>query len=120
MNFQEKKLYHQIHPLKLFTDWVTAVIALYLLWSQQIVAALIIMLAPSISVSIIIMRYVDLEKIKFSSFGRYIQKYMTRSMEIVRIIGFTVMVLGAWFHLASFVLCGFIIILAGWFRGKLA
>ncbi|HLQ84467.1 MAG TPA: hypothetical protein VK121_11605 [Pseudogracilibacillus sp.] len=26
MDFQKRKLYHQIHPLKLLTDWITGVI----------------------------------------------------------------------------------------------
>src|SRR5699024_7412743 len=68
VEFQEKKLYHQIHPLKLLTDWITGVISLYILWSHQIVTALIVMFVPSILVSIIIMKYVNLEKLKNSSF----------------------------------------------------
>ncbi|MDV2888546.1 hypothetical protein RYX45_25630, partial [Alkalihalophilus pseudofirmus] len=75
---------HQIHPLKLLTDWITGVISLYLLWSHQIVTTLIVMFVPSILVSIIIIKYVNLEKLKKSSFGNYVQRFMTKGMEIVR------------------------------------
>ena len=119
MEFQEKKLYHQIHPLKLVTDWVTGVISLYLLWSHQIVTALIFMFVPSILVSIVIIKYVKLEKWKNSSFGIYIQRFMTKGMEAVRFVSFVIMILGAWFHLFSLIFCGLIIILAGWFRGMI-
>ena len=37
MNLQEKELYHEIHPLKLFTDWSAGLIALYVLWQHEIV-----------------------------------------------------------------------------------
>lgn len=116
MDIQEKKLYHQIHPLKLLTDWVTGVIALYLLWSHQIITALIVMFIPSILVSIVIIKYVNLEKMKKSSFGSYIQRFMTKGMEIVRFFGFAIMILGAWFNLISLIFCGLIIILIGWLR----
>ena len=33
MNFKEKSLYHQIHPAKLLTDWITTVPSLFLLWN---------------------------------------------------------------------------------------
>lgn len=119
MNFQEKKLYHQIHPIKLLTDWVTGGFSLYLLWSHQIITALIVMFVPSILVSILIMRYVNLEKMKKSSFGNYLQRSMTRNMEIVRFGGFAIMILGAWFHVFWLIVCGLIIVFIGWFRGMI-
>src|SRR5699024_4075124 len=117
VEFQEKKLYHQIHPLKLLTDWITGVISLYILWSHQIVTALIVLFLPSILVSIIMRIYVSVDKRKNSSFGNYIQGFMTKGVEIVRFIGFAIMILGAWFNLIWLIFCGLIIILAGWFRG---
>ncbi len=72
MTLQEKSLYHQIHPTKLFTDWSTGLIALYLLWQHSLVAALLIAFLPSIVVSLVIIRFVDLEKQKQSSLGRYV------------------------------------------------
>ncbi len=36
METQEKVLYHQIHPIKLFTDVSTSLISLYLLWQEYL------------------------------------------------------------------------------------
>lgn len=120
MDLQEKRLYHQIHPLKLLTDWITGAISLYFLWFHQLIKALIVMLVPPILVSIILVKYANLKKLKKSSFGTYIQRFMTKSMEIVRLLGFAIMILGAWFNLIWVIFFGLIIILIGWFRGIVA
>jgi hypothetical protein len=78
MDFREKQLYHQIHPAKLFTDWSTGFIALYFLWQHNLVVALVIMFVPAITVSLLMVRYLDLEKYKQSPFGRYVRVYMSR------------------------------------------
>jgi hypothetical protein len=115
--FQEMSLYHQIHPIKLLTDWSAGLIALYLLWQHDLVAALVIACVPSILVSLIIVRFANLEKYEQSRFGRYIRKYMTRSMEVVRMAGYVVMAVGAWFHLACLIPLGLLFTLLGWLRG---
>lgn len=46
MNQQEKILYHQIHPAKLFVDWSTGMLALFFLWQHSLIGALIIMFIP--------------------------------------------------------------------------
>lgn len=117
MDFNEKKLYHQIHPLKLLTDWITGVFSLYLLWLHHLLTAMMFMFVPSIVISIIIIKYSNLVKIKRSSFGNYILRSMTKKMEIIRFVGFAVMTLGAWLHLIGLMGCGLMIILIGWFRG---
>ncbi len=75
------------------------------------------MFIPSILVSMIIIKYVNLEKLKKSFFGKDIQRFLTTSMEIVRFLGFAMMILGAWLHFIWLILCGLIIILIGLFRG---
>lgn len=40
MNFKEKRLYHQIHPLKLATDVSVTPIFLFFLWHHKIAPAL--------------------------------------------------------------------------------
>src|SRR5699024_8556957 len=111
MNFKEKKLYHQIHPVKIVTDWITGAISLYLLWYHLIAEALIVMFIPSIVVSIVIIKYVRLEKHKKSSFGNYIRVSMSKSMEIVRFAGFAIAITGAWHHSVWLIICGLIVIL---------
>ncbi len=117
MTFQEKSLYHQIHPLKLFTDWSTGLIALYLFWQHNLLAALFIAFVPSIFVSLMLVRCVNLEKYKQSSFGKYIQQYMTRRVETVRLAGYALMATGAWYHVIWLIPAGLLVILLAWLRG---
>ena len=117
MTIQERSLYHQIHPLKLFTDWSTGLIALYLLWEHHLVAGLALALIPSIAVSLVIVRFVDLEKYRQSPFGRYVGRYMTRIAEATRLAGYGVMVVGAWYHVAWLIPIGLAVILAAWLHG---
>lgn len=117
MNLQEKALYHQIHPIKLSTDWSTGFIAVYFLWLHNLIIALLIMIIPSSLVTFLLIRFVDLEKYKESRFGKYVRQYMTRAAEMIRFAGYLVMTLGAWFHLLWLIFVGLGIILLAWFRG---
>ena len=117
MTIQERSLYHQIHPLKLFTDWSTGLIALYLLWGHRLVAGLALAFIPSIAVSLLIVRFADLEKCRQSPFGRYIGRYMTRTAEATRLAGYGVMAVGAWYHVAWLIPIGLAVILAAWLHG---
>jgi hypothetical protein len=119
MDFREKQLYHQIHPAKLFTDWSTGFIALYFLWQHNLVVALVIMFVPAITVSLLMVRYLDLEKYKQSPFGRYVRVYMARFIEMVRLAGYLVLALGAWYHVFWLIPLGVGIVLLGWLRGVL-
>lgn len=119
MTLQEKYLYHQIHPLKLLTDWSAGLLALYPLWRHRLGIALIIMVVPPALVSWFVIRCVDLERQRASAFGRYVRQYMTRAMEAVRLAGFIVMAAGAWYRSAALVFAGLAIVLLGWVRGLL-
>ncbi len=117
MTIQERSLYHQIHPLKLFTDWSTGLIALYLFWGHRLVAGLALALIPSIAVSLAIVRFADLEKYRQSPFGRYVGRYMTRTAQATRLAGYGVMAVGAWYHAAWLIPIGLAVILAAWLHG---
>jgi hypothetical protein len=119
MTFQEKTLYHQIHPLKLLTDWSMGIIALVLFWQHALFAALAVAFIPSILVSLALVRLADLGTYKQSRFGQYVHKYMTRSMEALRLAGYAVMAVGAWLHLAWLIPLGLVTILFGWLRGAI-
>jgi hypothetical protein len=116
---EEKILYHQIHPLKLLTDSTFGFAALRLLWRHRLRAALLTMFVPSILVSVLIIRYVDLEPYKRSSPGRYVEQYMTREMQGVRLAGYLIMAIGAWHRRLWPVPLGLLVVLFGWFRGIL-
>ncbi len=119
MEFKEKKLYHQIHPYKLLTDWITGGIALYLLWQHHLFIALLVMLIPPIVVSLLIVRFLNLEKLKHSTFGKYILGSMTTNMEMVRLAGYVLAVFAAWYHFGWLILLGLMIVFYGWLRGFL-
>lgn len=119
MTGQEKALYHQIHPLKLLTDWSTGAASFYLLWHHQLRAALIVMFAPAAIMSALLIHWADLEPQKHSRFGRYVTRYMTRPMQAVRFAGNLVMMVGAWYRRADLLLAGLLAILFGWLRGVL-
>lgn len=118
MNPKEKYLYHQIHPLKLFTDISAAFGSLCLLWRHQLAFALVVMLAPPLLVSFLLMRYADLERYRQSAFGKYIAGSMSHAMEGVRLAGMAVTALGAWHQSLWVIVAGIVIVLFGWLRGK--
>jgi len=119
MTAQEKALYHQIHPLKLFTDWSTGAASFYLLWHRQMRAALVVTFAPAVITSAVLIRWADLEPQKHSRLGRYIARHMTRQMLAVRCAGNLVMMVGAWYRRTDLLLAGLLVILFGWLRGAL-
>jgi hypothetical protein len=118
MNLQERSLYHQIHPAKLFTDVSTSVISLYLFWQHDIILGVIVGVAPSVLASFVIIRYASLEKYQGSALGKYLNKYMTRSMQALRLAGQVIVWYGGWYHTAWLIGAGFLVILFGWVRGK--
>src|SRR6195256_6497686 len=120
MNLKEKYLYHQIHPLKLLTDIGAAFGSLYLLWRHQLALALVVMLAPPLLVSFLLMRYADLEPYRQSAFGKYIARAMSHAMEGVRLAGMAVTALGAWYRSLWVIVTGTAIVLFGWLRGKIS
>ena len=117
MTFKEKKLYHQIHPLKLSIDVFTGFFTTWLAWRHNIVWFLILFLLPSVVVSLLLGSFANLEPYKNSPLGKYIKKYMTVSAEIIRLSGQILMWVAAWYHLTLLILIGFVIIIAGWTSG---
>jgi hypothetical protein len=81
MDFNEKVLYHQIHPAKLTADVSGSLVSTYLMWRHKFVAALLSAFGPATIASVLVIRYADLEKRKHSPFGRYMHRYMNRRVE---------------------------------------
>lgn len=114
-----KYLYHQIHPVKLLTDWGAGLAVLPLLWHHRLRPALLVCFVPGFIVSGALMRWANLEPYKQSAFGRYVKRSMTRKMEAVRLIGYLLMALGAWYRRPVLIPGGLLVILFGWFHGWL-
>ncbi len=68
MDLSERTLYHQIHPLKLLTDWSAAFLSLYFLWLHELIIGLSLQVIPSVIASVLIIRFGDLERYRDSSF----------------------------------------------------
>jgi hypothetical protein len=119
MTLKEKALYHQIHPLKLSTDILAAVVSLYLFWLHQPLPALLLHFGPPVIASALLIRYADLEPLKESAFGHYVGRSMTRTIEIIRLFGDLVMILGAWLHDGLLISAGLLIVVGGWCNGLL-
>jgi hypothetical protein len=117
MTFQEKALYHQIHPAKLATDIGSTPLSLYLFWAHNLIPALLVTFVPAIIASFIIIQTVNLEPYKNSGFGRYLARYMTPLMQALRGAGFIAMVVGAWYHIWWLIALGLVVVLLAWLRG---
>jgi len=119
MTRREKVLYHQIHSLKLLTDWSTGLVSFYLLWRHRPRPAVLVHCVPALVVSSTLVRWADLEPWKQSAFGRYVKDYMSPSMQGLRVAGNVVMSLGAWYRRPALLALGLLLILYGWLRGLL-
>ena len=117
MDRSERLLYHQIHPLKLATDIATAAVSAILLWHHRLVFALAIGFVPSIVVSIVLVRSVDLERYRRSAFGRYVARFMTRRVEVARLAGLIPLWGGAWLQSSTLVVLGVVWIVGCWLLG---
>jgi hypothetical protein len=76
-------------------------------------------LIPAIVVSSLLIKFANLERQRASPFGHYVQRYMTRTMEALRLVGYIIMALGAWYHALFFIGLGLLIILGAWLNGTL-
>jgi hypothetical protein len=117
MSTADRLLYHQIHPLKLFTDVSTAAAACYLLWEHRVVAALLVGFLPSIVVSVLLVRWADLEPYRRSAFGRYVGRFMTRRVELARFAGLIPLWGGAWVRSLGLIVVGAAWIMGCWLWG---
>lgn len=119
MNFSEKKIYHQIHPLKLATDIFASVASLYLFWFHYFWTAIIIHILLPVLGSFFVIKYANLEKLKNSTLGKYVKKYMTVKIEVLRLIGDIFTIFGAWNRQWQIIILGIAIVIAAWINGKI-
>ncbi len=82
MNFKEKSLYHQIHSVKLATDISTSIISFLFFWGRQIYLGLLTGTIPSVIASVLIIRYVNLEKVVHRTVRQEIHYEVLASLEI--------------------------------------
>jgi len=119
MTRKEKILYQQIHPLKLLVDVSTGLTTTYLAWHHDIFWFAVLFLIPSIIATVLVIKFADLERLKQSSFGKYVAGFMTPAIEAIRLAGQVIMWVAAWIHLPMIIAIGALIIIGGWLKGKL-
>lgn len=117
MTLQEKNLYQQIHPARLFTDWATGIGACYLFWQKEIWIGVALSFIPSLIVSLLVIRFADLEKIQRSKFGNYFKRTYNKKVDLIRFAGFVVMAGASWWHNIPGIAVGIVIIIATWIYG---
>src|SRR5262244_2996171 len=118
MDGREKRLFHQIHPVKLATDFVAAVAALFLAWEHRPVLAVLVGLGPPALISTAMLRLSpDLEWLKASAAGRYLKRSMTPAIVSLRLLSLVPMAYGAWNHAPGWIVVGALILAAAWANG---
>ena len=117
MNFRDKVLYHQIHPLKLGTDILASLVSLYFFWQHRLLIGFLLHLLPPFIASLVVICMVDLETQRQSTFGQYLKRMITHKIEAIRLSGDIVMVLGAWSRSPPLIGAGLAIVIAGWLSG---
>ncbi|MFL5495957.1 MAG: hypothetical protein ACJ8DC_16350 [Gemmatimonadales bacterium] len=122
MRLRERVLYHQIHPAKLLVDWSTTAVATALLWQHRLLTGLLVGGVPPLLISAPFLagRFDgSLRRHRQSPLGRYVARYMTRSMEALRLLGLLGAWLGGWEKRPVWIGGGVLLILAAWGRGWL-
>jgi hypothetical protein len=117
MTLSDRILFHQIHAAKLVTDAIAAVLSLYYLWRHDLSLAIVAATVPPLIATALVLRFADLEALKQSAFGAYVQRYMTPAMQLLRVCGFLIMAVAAWNHVPFAILAGLAVIVVGWLKG---
>lgn len=119
LTWEERILYHQIHPAKLVTDIASALAALLLLSSHALAAGLAVALLPPVAVSVWLVRRGELTSQKRSDFGKYVRKWMTPGAQGRRLAGFGAMAYAAWTHSYPLMAFGVALVVHAWTAGLL-
>lgn len=119
MTVREKLLYHHAHPAKLMVDGVSAVVAAWLLWEQHLLRAAAVGLVPPIVTSLLVLQFVDLERVKRSPLGRYVGRHMSLPLHITAVAGVFIFWGGAWYRSIFYCIVGLLVIVFAWVRGPL-
>jgi len=77
-----------------------------------------VIFVPAVIISVILINFVDLEKLKESKFGKYFKENSgTKTAMIGRILGVVVSIIGAWFHSPVLIVLGILSIIFAWTKG---
>jgi len=119
MNREERILYHQIHPAKIAADVTGSIISAILVWQHHFWWAMLGAFAPAFLGSALVLQFADLNKLKASRMGRYIERFMNHWVEAWRFGGQIVMWMGCWCHEWLAIPVGALIVISAWSSGLL-
>ena len=117
MTPSERRLIHQIHPLKLFVDFFTSFWSVWFLWQGAWAQAAAVAFLPSIAVTLVLLWRADLAPLRDSPLGRYVVATMDGSGVAIRSFGQVIAWFGAAMHLPWLIPLGYAVIVFGWMRG---
>lgn len=117
MTPRDKRLYHQIHPLKLLVDFGTSFASTWLLWEARWVPALLVAFLPSIAITACLLRFADLERVRHSWLGSYVTHHMPNKIVAERVAGQLIVWAGAAAHVPWLVPFGYFVIGLAWLNG---
>lgn len=119
MTPRDKLLYHHAYPAKLAVDIVCAVSAGWLLWEQHLLRAAAVGLVPPVIASLLVLQFVDLERVKQSPLGRYVGRHMSLALHTTAVIGVVIFWLAAWYRSIFYSVVGLLVVTFAWVRGPL-
>lgn len=117
MTLQEKNLYQQIHPVRLAADWLTGIGACWCFWQDEIWYGVALSVVPSLIVSLLVIRFADLDKIRQSKFGEYFKRTYNKKVDLIRFAGFVIAAGASWWQNIPGVAAGVAVILGTWTYG---
>jgi hypothetical protein len=117
LSLAESLLYHQIHPIKVFSDVATAVIALDLFWRNLLGPGLVIGCAVPFLVSAALIGEVDLERYRRSAMGAYLRRFMPAWIQALRFFGVALAFYAAWHHVPAGIVGGLGLVAVCWAHG---
>lgn len=117
MKLRQRLLHLQVHPLKLLTDWISAMVAAALLWQHALAYGLVVAALPSMLVSLVLFWRADDSRFVQTALGRYMLRNNTPAMESVRFCGMLVLWAGAWLNWWWLLWAGLAVIAGGWLAG---
>ena len=117
LTLAEQLLYHQIHPIKVFSDVATAVVALDLFWRHLLGPGLVIGCAVPILVSAALIGEIDLEPYRRSAMGAYLRRFMPSSVNALRFFGVALAFYAAWHHVPAGIVGGLALTAVCWANG---
>ena len=119
MNARDRLLYHHAHPAKLAVDAICAVTAAWMFWEQHLLRAVAIGLVPPALTSLLVLQFIDLERVKQSRVGRHVGRHMSLPLHITAVAGVVIFWLAAWYRSIFYCVVGLLIVLFAWVRGPL-